>query len=63
VVLSKYFQEYYHRKLETKNRVGQTAQEERDSLRSGDQADQSDLCIVEGQRGFEDLASTAVVRA
>jgi hypothetical protein len=23
VVLSKYFQEYYHRKLETKNRVGQ----------------------------------------
>jgi len=46
VVLSKYFQNYYQRKLD-KKQGGSAAQEKGDPLCSGNKADQSNLCAFE----------------
>ena len=40
---------------------GSATQEERDYLRSGYQADQSDLCAVTGQTGIEDMAPAVAI--
>jgi len=60
VVLSKYFQEYYHRKLETKNRFGQQPRRKEMLCAVAIKLIKVIFALLRDKRGFEDLAPAAV---
>lgn len=59
VVLSKYFQEYYHRKLETKNRVGQQPRRKEMLCAVAIKLIKVIFALLRDKRGFTDLEPTA----
>jgi len=59
VVLSKYFQEYYQRKLETKNRVGQQPRRKEILCAVAIKLIKVIFALLRDKRGFEDLVSVA----
>jgi transposase len=63
VVLSKYFQEYYHRKLETKNRVGQQPRRKEIICAVAIKLIKVIFALLRDKRSFEDTASAAVAIA
>jgi transposase len=63
VVLTKYFQEYYHRKLETKNRVGQLPRRKEILCAVAIKLIKVIFALLRDKRSFEDTASAAVVIA
>jgi transposase len=63
VVLSKYFQEYYHRKLETKNRFGQQPRRKEMLCAVAIKLIKVIFALLRDKRGFEDLAPVAVAAA
>jgi transposase len=63
VVPSKYFQEYYHRKLETKNRVGQQSRRKGILCAVAIKLIKVIFALLRDKRRFEDLAPTAVAAA
>jgi len=63
VVLSKYFQEYYHRKLETKNRVGQQPRRKEMLCAVAIKLIKVIFALLRDKRVFEDLAPAALAAA
>ena len=63
VVLSNYFQEYYHRKLETNNRVGQHPRRKEILCAVAIKLIKVIFALLRDKRSFEDTASAAVVIA
>jgi len=63
VVLSKYFQEYYCRKLETKNRVGQLPRRKEMLCAVAIKLLKVIFALLRDKRGFEDLAPAAAAAA
>lgn len=63
VVLSKYFQEYYQRKLETKNRFGQQPRRKEMLCAVAIKLIKVIFALLRDKRGFEDLAPAAVAAA
>ena len=60
VVLSKYFQEYYHRKLETKNRFGQQPRRKEMLCAVAIKLIKVIFALLRDKRGFTDLEPAAV---
>jgi len=63
VVLSKYFQEYYRRKLETKNRFGQQPRRKEMLCAVAIKLIKVIFALLRDKRGFEDLAPATVAAA
>jgi len=63
VVLSKYFQEYYRRKLETKNRFGQQPRRKEMLCAVAIKLIKVIFALLRDKRGFEDLAPATVAVA
>jgi transposase len=63
VVLSKYFQEYYHRKLETKNRFGQQPRRKEILCAVVIKLIKVIFALLRDKRGFEDLAPATAAAA
>ena len=63
VVLSKYFQEYYLRKLETKNRFGQHPRRKEMLCAVAIKLIKVIFALLRDKRGFEDLAPVALAAA
>lgn len=63
VVLSKYFREYYHRKLETKNRFGQQPRRKEILCAVVIKLIKVIFALLRDKRGFEDLAPATAAAA
>jgi transposase len=62
IVLSNYFQEYYHRKLQTKNRVGQLPRRKEIICAVAIKLIKVIFALLRDKRKFDDMRSTAAAR-